>query len=144
MTTVDGYVNRVLAQYDRNGDGRIAVRGEATRRETYREPDPAFGDPFDPHAGTAPIGGRPRQRAQEERGRLVTDVYSIDALAKGADANGDGFATRAELQAAVRRFDANGDGKLATRGFWGWLTGRAKDELDKLEAAFGERLIAHN
>jgi hypothetical protein len=44
-------------------------------------------------------------------------VWSLDRLVERADVNGDHIATRTELDAVLRSYDADGDGRLSAEEF---------------------------
>lgn len=107
---VDTTLERVLDQYDSNGNGQIEMtdRGwfkpsETTRTHTYTTED-SDGDTH-----------------------WETDYYSIDRLATRADRDEDWIATGAELRATIESYDADGNGRIQG------------DESDRFEREVGEQ-----
>lgn len=109
--TVTGLVGRIMRAYDRNNSGAIEY------------------------------GTRPREMDRDEtmhmQDRIVYSTWTRERLIREADKNHDGVTTRAEMEAVVKRFDANGDGKLETKG-WFW---NPDQEYDKFENAWHEDLV---
>lgn len=109
--TVTGLVGRILRAYDRNQSGAIEY------------------------------GTRPREMDRDEtlhlQDRIVYSTWTRERLIREADKNQDGVSTRAELEAVVKRFDANGDGKLETKD-WFWNPDR---EYDRFEKEWHEDLV---
>jgi Ca2+-binding EF-hand superfamily protein len=106
--------SRILGQYDHNHDGKIDL--EKPNREVER-----------------------REQRQAMR-HLEHTTWSGRKLFEAADAQGnaDGFVTREELEAVMRRFDTNDDDALDYRG-WFW---NPKQESDHFDAALGERVVS--
>lgn len=120
--SVDKLANRIMYNYDRNGDGVVNLKGN--RDESY----------FDEETTTT------------EGNTIYRNVtrYSNEDLFIKADADQDGKITKDEVKAVLNQYDSNKDGKLSARGFWDWLTGKPEGELDVFNREVPEkaRLIA--
>jgi hypothetical protein len=107
----------LLDRFDRNGDGMVSddrflgmrILSEA-RASTWSE-----------HLSYGPLVDRPQWRFVRVRDE---QVWSLDRLVARADVNGDHIATRTELDAVLRTYDADGDGRLSADEF-----GRVRAEL---------------
>jgi hypothetical protein len=72
---------------------------------------------------------------------VTTRVYTRAPLFFAADANQDLLVTQLELQEYIATtYDTNGDGVLEARGLAFW---RAKNEIERFNSDFGERLISY-
>ena len=66
--------------------------------------------------------------------------YTQRDLFYAADKDGNGEVTRDEMAEVVKKFDKDGDGQMTSRGFWGWLTRKPKQELDLYNDQYKERM----
>ena len=124
---INGMVNDILYKYDHNKNGVINLKRPDGFWDKVKNPDERvrsktsvnnFGDDLN----------------------ISTSVYPPRDLFYAADKNNDGEVTREEMAEVAKKFDTNGDGQMTSRGFWGWLTRKPKQELDLFNEQFKERL----
>lgn len=124
---VTGMVNDILYKYDHNKNGVVNLKRPDGFWDKVKNPDErvrsktsvnSFGDDLN----------------------ISTSVYTQRDLFYAADKDGNGEVTRDELTAVVSKFDKDGDGQMTSRGFWGWLTRKPKQELDFYNDQYKERM----
>jgi hypothetical protein len=125
---VNGMVNDILYKYDHNKNGVVNLKRPDGFWDKVKNPDErvrsktsvnSFGDDLN----------------------ISTSVYTQRDLFYAADKDGNGSVTRDELTDVVKKFDKDGDGQMTSRGFWGWLTRKPKQELDLFNDQYKERMI---
>jgi hypothetical protein len=131
---VQSLVNDIMTAYDHNRNGRVE-----TQRPT--------GNTFWQKVGNFLFWRDERVRSvtntytDADQLTVTTRVYTRAPLFFAADADQDQQITYTELQAFVAKtYDTNGDGVLDARGLAFW---RAKNELERFNSDFGERLISY-
>jgi EF hand len=124
---VNGMVNDILYKYDHNKNGVVNLKRPDGFWDKIKNPDERvrsktsvsnFGDELN----------------------VSTSVYTQRDLFYASDKNNDGEVTREEINEVVKQFDKDGDGQMTSRGFWGWLTRKPKQELDLYNDQYKERL----
>lgn len=131
---VQKLVNDIMVAYDHNRNGRVE-----TQRPT--------GTTFWQKVGNFLFWRDERVRSltntytDADTLTVTTRVYTRMPLFFAADADQDQQITYAELQAYIsQHYDTNGDGVLDARGLAFW---REKNELERFNSDFGERLISY-
>ena len=123
--SIQAIVKDTMSLYDHNRNGVIDLNKTGRDDETIRTETHVRG-----------AGGRGGGDVWTE-----TRAYSDRKLFEAADAKHDGKVTPQELEQFIRKFDTDNDGKLSHRGFFGWLLGKPKQEGDKFDDQYGEKLI---
>ncbi len=121
-TSISAIVDRIIADYDHNGNGVIDLhRPKAT------------GNVFQKIAHTL---STPDERISVNNQPGVNPIMPTHIrLFREADGDQSGTVTREEMIAVIKRFDADGDGALSSRGVAFW---KAADELQRFNRQFGE------
>jgi hypothetical protein len=121
-TAISAFVDRIMADYDHNGNGVIDLRMPK-----------ATGNVFQKIAHTL---STPDERISKHAEPGIPSIMpSFIRLFREADTNGDEVVTREEMTAVISRFDENQDGQLSSRGIAFW---EPKGELQKFNRKFGE------
>lgn len=128
-TSVTALVSNYMAKYDHNRNGVIDLKRPDGVWNRLKNPDERV------RSKTSVTPG-----FEEDSINISTSVYTIDRLLYAADKDSSGTVTREELEAAVKKYDTNNDGQLSTRGFWGWLTRKPKQDGDIFNKELGERM----
>ncbi len=126
--SVNHIVTEAMYKYDHNKSGVIDLKRPDGIWNKLKNPDERVRSKTDVNS------------YKEDQLTISTSVYTMRDLFYAADANRDGQVTREELAAEVKKFDKDGDGQMTSRGFWGWLTRKPKQELDLFNKEFGEKM----
>lgn len=127
VMSVNHIVTEAMYKYDHNKSGVIDLKRPEGIMNRFKNPDERV------RSNTTV------NSYSDDQLTVATSVYSMRDLFYAADADRDGKVTRDELRAEVQKFDKNGDGEMTSRGFWGWLTRKPKQELDLFKKEFGEK-----
>jgi hypothetical protein len=131
--SVNSLVNDYMYKYDHNKNGVIDLKRPDGILNKLKNPDERVRSSSSTTFVPDGQGG--------DTINISSQVYSIRDLLYRADENHDDKVTREELDKVVRSYDKDGDGQLGFRGFWGWLTRKPKQEGDKFNDAYGEKLV---
>lgn len=126
--TVNHIVTEAMYKYDHNKNGVIDLTRPDGIWNRLKNPDERV-------RSTTQVNS-----FSEDKLTISSQVYSMRDLFYAADKNGDKQVTREELLAEVKKFDADGDGEMKSRGFWGWLFRKPELELDKFNKSYKERM----
>lgn len=128
-TSVTALVSDYMAKYDHNRNGVVDLKRPDGMWNRLKNPDERV------RSKTSVTPG-----FEDDSINISTSVYTIDRLLYAADRDNSGTVTREELETAVKKYDTNNDGQLSTRGFWGWLTRKPKQDGDIFKKELGERM----
>lgn len=131
-TSINHMVADIMYKYDHNKNGVIDLTQPDGFWNKLKNPDERVRSTTNTYTTPDGKGG--------DTLTISSSVYTMRDLFYAADKNGDKKVTTDELTAEIKKFDENGDGTLTSRGFWGWLTRKPKQELDKFNDAYGERM----
>jgi hypothetical protein len=124
---VNGMVNDIVYKYDHNKNGVVNLTRPDGFWDKVKNPDER-------------VRSKTSVSSFGDELNVSTSVYTQRDLFYAADKNNDGQVTREELTEVVKKFDTNGDGQMTSRGFWGWLTRKPKQELDLYNDQYKERM----
>ena len=127
--SINSIVADYMSKYDHNRNGVIDIKRPDGVWNKIKNPDERV------RSKTSVTPG-----FEDDSVNISTSVYTIDRLLYAADKDSSGTVTREELEAAVKKYDTNNDGQLSTRGFWGWLTRKPKQDGDVFNKELGERM----
>jgi len=131
-TSINHMVSDIIYKYDHNKNGTIDLTQPDGFWNKLKNPDERVRSTTNAYSTPDGKGG--------DTLTISSSVYTMRDLFYAADKNGDKKLTTDELAAEIKKFDADGDGQLTSRGFWGWLTRKPKQELDKFNDAYKERM----
>lgn len=129
ITNVNAFVAQIMTKYDHNANGVIDLKRPDGIINKLKNPDERVRSKTNVGPGM-----------EKDSINISTSVYSMRDLFFHADANRDGKVDRDELTNAIKAYDKDGDGNMGSRGFWGWLTRKPKQEMDLFNKDFGEKL----
>lgn len=124
---VNGMVNDIVYKYDHNKNGVVNLKRPDGFWDKVKNPDER-------------VRSKTSVSSFGDELNVSTSVYTQRDLFYAADKNNDGEVTREELTEVVKKFDKDGDGQMTSRGFWGWLTRKPKQELDLYNDQYKERM----
>jgi hypothetical protein len=124
---VNGMVNDIVYKYDHNKNGVVNLKRPDGFWDKVKNPDER-------------VRSKTSVSSFGDELNVSTSVYTQRDLFYAADKNNDGEVTRDELTEVVKKFDKDGDGQMTSRGFWGWLTRKPKQELDLYNDQYKERM----
>ena len=127
VLSVNHIVTEAMYKYDHNKSGVIDLKRPDGIVNRFKNPDERI------RSNTTV------NSYSDDKLTVSTSVYTMRDLFYAADADRDGKVTRDELMAEVKKFDKDGNGEMTSRGFWGWLTRKPKQELDLFKKEFGEK-----
>ena len=124
---VNGLVNDIMYKYDHNKNGVVDLKRPDGFWDKMKNPDER-------------VRSKTSSYVSQDELNISTSVYTMRDLFYAADKDNDGKVTRDEMTKVVKGFDKDGDGEMKSRGFWGWLTRKPKQELDLFNDQYKERM----
>lgn len=131
--SVSSIVADYMSKYDHNRNGVIDIKRPDGVWNKLKNPDERV-------RSKTSVG----PSIDQDKINISSQVYSIDRLLYAADKNADGQVSRDELEAAVKKYDKDGDGQLGYRGFLDWFKRKPKQEGDIFQQEMGERLVNYS
>lgn len=122
--TPNALAQRIMARYDRNGDGTISLQGNQGPGTESGEAQAVRAKPGDAFRPSGPI---------------VCQQTSMLSLFKEADANKDGQVTLPELKRAIAAFDRNHNGIV---GDGERIKGSTATEMGLLRSSYPEQALS--